>query len=73
MLVRIGVQFSVKEARALVAEINSLRNQDRVYLDPDGILFGIPNLEKLKKRLENPLVEEIKIEAQPPQQEDTHA
>lgn len=57
------MKFGVKEARELVAEINGLRSQDRAHLDPAGILFGIPNLEKLKKRLENPLapVEEVKI------------
>lgn len=66
MLVRIGVQFSVKEAREIVNEINSMPLGENIM---DA---RFPALKRLKNKLSAPLIEEIKVEAQPPQ-EDTHA
>lgn len=66
MLVRIGVQFSVKEAREIVNEINSMPLGENIM---DA---RFPGLKRLANKLSAPLAEEIKVEAQPPQ-EDTHA
>lgn len=63
MLVRIGVQFSVKEARELVRELHQLM---------DASQGRFLRTESLVIKLTTPLAEDVKVEAVPPQ-EGTHA